>query len=158
ARETITFRNTIDETALPMREIYSLWPGECVGGMGMHWGANVSRFLPWDFEPRSRTLERYGAEQIPEGCTTQDWGITYEELEPYYDQCEHLYGVGGKAGNLNGDIQPGGNPFEGFRSREYPNPPGLMSRASTLIAQAAESLGYKPFPKPTANMTRPYTN
>ena len=50
---------------------------------------------------------------IPENCTSQDWGVTYEELEPYYDQFEHLYGVGGKAGNLNGVIQEGGNPFEG---------------------------------------------
>src|SRR5262245_32195152 len=38
SRETITFRNTIDQTALPMRELGSFKPGECVGGAGMHWG------------------------------------------------------------------------------------------------------------------------
>ncbi len=71
-----------------------------MGGTALHWGTHARRFLPWDFETRSRTIERYGKSMIPEDCTSQDWGITYDELEPYYDQFEHLYGVGGKAGNL----------------------------------------------------------
>ena len=158
SRETITFRNEMNETALPMREIGSFKPGECVGGAGVHWGGMTQRFLPWDFETRSRTVERYGEGMIPEDCTSQDWGITYDELEPYYDQFEHLYGIGGKAGNLNGEIQPGGNPFEGPRSREFPNPPKQQTYAGHLFEKAAESLGYKPFPMPTATMTRPYTN
>src|SRR3990172_12259345 len=112
SRETITFRNDMSEFALPMRELGSFKPGECVGGAAVHWGGVTQRFLPWDFETRSRTIERYGKGQIPEDCTSQDWGITYDELEPYYDQFEHLYGIGGKAGNLNGETQPGGNPFE----------------------------------------------
>src|SRR5262249_44669161 len=95
SRETITFRHAVGDTALPMREMGSFKPGECVGGTATHWGCHARRFLPWDFETRSRTLERYGATQIPEHCTSQDWGISYEELEPYYDQFEHLYGVGG---------------------------------------------------------------
>ena len=86
----------------------------------------------WDFETRSRTLARYGRNQIPEDCTSQDWGITYDELEPYYDQFAHLYGVAGKAGNLNGEIQPGGNPFEGPRSREYSNPPSEQTCGSAF--------------------------
>ena len=158
SRETITFRNNMSETALPMREMGSFKPGECVGGTAAHWGTHTRRFLPWDFETRSRTIERYGKGQVPENCTSQDWGITYEELEPYYDQFEHLYGVGGKAGNLNGEIQPGGNPFEGPRSREYPNPPAPMTYAGMLFAQAAESLGYKPHVNPTAAMTQAYLN
>jgi gluconate 2-dehydrogenase alpha chain len=158
SRETITFRNNMSETALPMREMGSFKPGECVGGTAAHWGTHTRRFLPWDFETRSRTIERYGKAQIPENCTSQDWGITYEELEPYYDQFEHLYGVGGKAGNLNGEIQPGGNPFEGPRSREYPNPPAPMTYAGSLFAQAAATFGYKPHVNPTAAMTQAYTN
>jgi gluconate 2-dehydrogenase alpha chain len=158
SRETITFRNAMNETALPMREIGSFKPGECVGGAGVHWGGMTQRFLPWDFETRSQTLARYGKAQIPEDCTIQDWGLTYDELEPYYDQFEHIYGIGGKAGNLNGEIQPGGNPFEGPRSREYPNPPKEPTYSGTLFAQAAASLGYQPFPMATATMTRPYTN
>ncbi len=158
ARETITFRNNMNETALPMREMGSFKPGECVGGAGAHWACRARRFLPWDIQTRSRTLERYGRGQMPEDCTSQDWGITYDELEPYYDQFEHIYGVGGKAGNLNGEIRPGGNPFEGPRTREYPNPPTERTYPGALFAQAAESLGYTPYQNPTAAMTRPYTN
>ena len=84
--------------------------------------------------------------------------MTYEELEPYYDQFEHLYGVGGEAGNLNGEIQPGGNPYEGPRSREFPNPPKKQAYAGIMFAEAAKSLGYVPFPTPTSAMTRAYTN
>ena len=158
SRETITFRNSMNETALPMREYGSFMPGECVGGAAMHWGGAIIRFLPWDFETRSRTIARYGKAQLPEDCTSQDWGITYDELEPYYDQFEYLYGTSGKAGNLNGEIQPGGNPFEGPRSREFPTPPHHISYAGSLFAKAAESLGYTPYPKPSVQMPRPYTN
>jgi gluconate 2-dehydrogenase alpha chain len=146
------------ETALPMRELGSFKPGECVGGAAVHWGGQARRFLPWDFETRSHTQARYGKAQIPEDCTSQDWGLTYDELEPYYDQFEHIYGVCGKAGNLNGEIQPGGNPFEGPRAREYPNPPAPRTYVGTLFAQAAESLGYSPHPSPSAAMSQPYTN
>ena len=158
SRETITFRNTLNETALPMRELGSFKPGEIVGGTAVHWGCHARRYLPWDFEVRSRTIARYGKNRVPADCTSQDWGITYEELEPYYDQFEHLYGVGGKAGNLEGKIQPGGNPFEGARSREFPNPPAGLAFAGALFAQAATSLGYTPFQNPSAGMTRPYVN
>ncbi|MEK7876341.1 MAG: GMC family oxidoreductase, partial [Pseudomonadota bacterium] len=92
SRETITFRNTMNETALPMREFGSFKPGEIVGGAALHWGCHARRYLPWDFEVRSRTIARYGKSRIPQDCTSQDWGITFEELEPYYDQFEHLYG------------------------------------------------------------------
>ena len=158
ARETVTFRNNMSELALPMRELGSFKPGECVGGAGVHWGGVSQRFLPWDFETRSRTLERYGAKHLPEDCTSQDWGISYDELEPYYDQFEQIYGITGKAGNLNGQIQPGGNPFEGPRAREFPNPPKEATYSGQMFAEAAQSLGYKPFPMPGATMTRPYTN
>ena len=91
-------------------------------------------------------------------CTNQDWGITYEDLEPYYDQFEHLYGVGGKAGNLNGEIQPGGNPFEGPRSREFPNPASKTTEIGQIFGDAARSFGYSPHSNPTAAMTQAYTN
>lgn len=158
SRETLTFRNTLGETALPMREIGSFMPGECVGGGAVRWGAVAGRFLPWDFETRSRTLARYGAGHLPDDCTSQDWGITYDELEPYYDQFEHLYGIGGKAGNLQGVLQPGGNPFEGPRSREFPNPPSDITYAGSLFADAARAQGCHPFAQATGAMTRAYTN
>lgn len=158
SRETITFRNRMSETALPMRELGSFKPGEVVGGTAAHWGCNARRFLPYDFEIRSRMTERHGKDFFPEDCTSQDWGVTYEDLEPYYDQFEHIYGVGGKAGNLSGDIQTGGNPFEGPRSREYPNPPTRRTPQGALFAKAATELGYTPFQGPAAAMTQDYVN
>jgi len=44
--------------------------------------------------------------------TIQDFGVGYEELEPCFDQFERVCGTSGKAGNLNGTIVAGGNPFE----------------------------------------------
>ena len=90
--------------------------------------------------------------------TVQDWGVTYDELEPYYDKFEYLCGISGKAGNLRGQIQAGGNPFEGPRQRDYPNPPLDMVYGPTLFGKAAEETGHHPFPCPAANMSRPYTN
>jgi gluconate 2-dehydrogenase alpha chain len=68
------------------------------------------------------------------------------------------FGVGGKAGNLNGEIQAGGNPHEGPRSREYPNPPTRRTYEGDLFADAASSLGYVPFQGPTAAMTQDHRN
>ena len=158
SKETITFRNAMSETALPMRQLGSFLPGEGVGGAAVHWGGLTWRFLPWDFETKSKTLARYGAKHVAEDCTLQDWGVTYEELEPHFNRFEYLYGVSGKAGNLNGKIIPGGNPFEGARSKEYPNPPLKTAYSSALFAKAAQSLGYKPFPVPTAANSRAYKN
>ena len=150
ARDTLTFRNNNAQTALPMREMGAFKPGEMVGGTAAHWGGNARRFLPHDFEMYSRIKERYGASFIPEDCNLQDWGVTWDDIEPYYDQFEEIFGVGGKAGNLNGEIQAGGNPHEGPRSREYPNPPTRRTHEGALFAEAVSSLGYVPFQGPTA--------
>lgn len=158
ARETLTFRNAASETALPMRNYGSFLIGDGVGGSAVHWNGQTWRFLPWDFETRSRTVARYGKDAIAADCTSQDWGVRYEELEPHYDRFEQVYGICGKAGNLQGAIQDGGNPFEGPRVRDYPNPPSKESHAGSLFVRAARSLGYHPFPMPSANATRSYVN
>jgi len=158
AHETLTFRNNGTETALPMRKLGSFLPGTGVGGAGIHWNGMTFRFLPSDFIAKSHNTERYGAAALPADMTIQDWGVTYDELEPYYDKFEYLCGIAGKAGNLKGQIQEGGNPFEGARSRDYPNPPMDMVYGPTLFANAAKELGHRPFPGPSANMSRAYTN
>ena len=158
SKETITFRNNTEQTALPMRQLGSFLLGEGLGGAGVHWGGMAFRFHPWDFEIKSRTLKRYGPEAISVDCTIQDWGITYDELEPYYDRFDRLCGLAGKAGNLKGEIQPGGNPFEGPRQHEYPNPPMKTSYAGSLFKQGAQSVGLHPYPAPSGNSTQPYTN
>jgi gluconate 2-dehydrogenase alpha chain len=158
AHETLTVRNNVSQTALPMRRLGSFLPGTNVGGAGVHWNGQTWRFLPSDFMARSHNLQRYGANAVPQDMTIQDWGVTYDDLEPHYDRFEYICGISGKAGNLRGQIQEGGNPFEGPRQREYPNPPMAMTYPPSLFADAAKSLGYKPFPQPSANMSQPYTN
>ena len=158
SRETLTFRNTASETALPMRQLGSFLPGEGVGGAGVHWNGATWRWLPWDHEPLKLTLARYGRAAIPPDMNLQDWGVSYDELEPYYEKFEFLCGISGKAGNLRGEKIAGGNVFEGPRQREYPNPPMIQTQAGVLFEEAAKSLGYHPFPQPSANASQPYVN
>ena len=61
SRETYTFRNFVDEEALPVRQLGSFLPGTDVGGAGVHWNGQTWRFLPSDFRARSHNTERYGA-------------------------------------------------------------------------------------------------
>ena len=158
SRETITFRNQSDQVALPMREYGSFLLGDGVGGGGTHWNGQAFRFLPQDFRARSFYEERYGRQFIPAGMNLQDWGVTYDELEPHYDRFEYLCGISGQAGNIRGTIQPAGNPFEGPRARDYPNPPMKGSYATSLFAAAAAGLGKHPFISPSANLSRAYAN
>ena len=158
ARETITFRNHGGETALPMRRLDSFLPGTGLGGSMVHWNGQTWRFQDTDFRMRSHTVERYGGKFLPDGSTVQDWGVTAAEMEPWYDRFEYLLGVCGKAGNLAGRKIPGGNVFEDPRSRDYPNPPMKTPYGSEIFRKAAASLGYHPFPQPSSNMSRPYTN
>jgi gluconate 2-dehydrogenase alpha chain len=155
---TFTFRNKMDQTALPIRTWGAFMPPNGVGGGGVHWNAETWRFLPSDFVLRTHLTERYGASFLPQDMTIQDWGVTYDELEPHYDTFEYLCGTSGTAGNLRGQIQEGGNPFEGPRSRPYPNPAQAQPFSHTLFAKAARELGYKPFPQPSGNMSQAYTN
>ncbi len=157
-RETLTFRNSADQVALPMRHIGSFRPAVGAGGAGVHWNGQTWRFLPTDFQMRSHTLERYGKKFIPAEMTIQDWPVTYQELEPYYDRFEYLCGISGQAGNVGGRILEGGNPFEGPRKRGYPLPPLKRSYATVLFDKAAKEVGLKPFPCPAANTSEPYKN
>jgi len=158
AQDTVTARNTPDQVALPIRNWGSFLPGNGVGGAGVHWNGHTWRFLPSDFNILSHYRERYGEGILPENHSIQDWGISYDELEPYYDKFEYLAGISGQAGNIKGEIQPGGTPFEGWRSRPYPTPPLKGQHAQDLFTRAATELGFKPFPLPSANMSQAYTN
>lgn len=55
-----------------MRRYSSFLLGTGVGGSGVHWNGQNFRFLPYDFEIRSKTIERYGEDKIPEDMTIQD--------------------------------------------------------------------------------------
>jgi gluconate 2-dehydrogenase alpha chain len=158
SQETWTLRHTLRERALPIRQLGSFLPGTGVGGAGVHWQGQTWRFEPRDFTIVSSTITRYGAQAIPSESTIQDWGITYDQLEPYYDKFEYMAGVAGRAGNIKGQIQEGGNPFEGPRARDYPVEPMKDAHAPVVFRDAAKKLGFHPFPTPSANLPRLYTN
>ena len=157
-REAMTYRNSPTQEALPIRQWAAFLPGTGVGGSGVHWNGQTYRFTEADFIWRTRMQERYGKNFVDPSLTIQDWGVTYNELEPHFDRFEYLLGTGGKAGNLSGKLQPGGNPFESWRSREYPNPPMKEQYGGVLFRKAATDMGYHPYVQPSSNMTRPYTN
>lgn len=158
AVETWTFRHDRGERALPMRHMGAFAPASGVGGSSGHYGGITTRFTPWEFEMRSRTIDRYGPGFVPEDCTIADWGISYDELEPFYARFERAVGVSGRAGNLAGRAVPGGNPWEGARSEEFPLPPLRHGAGPTLVAEAARSLGWHPYPTPSAILSEDYTS
>jgi gluconate 2-dehydrogenase alpha chain len=158
AQNTVTARNNATQTALPMRTWGSFHPGNGTGGAGNHWAGITWRFQPEEFRLRSHLIEKYGAAAMPDELTIQDWGTDWPEMEPHYTQFDRLAGISGKAGNLMGKLQEGGNPFEGPRSSEYPNPPMRQPYGPTLFAETARNMGYKPFPVPSALASEAYTN
>uniref|UniRef100_Q01UH3 Glucose-methanol-choline oxidoreductase n=1 Tax=Solibacter usitatus (strain Ellin6076) TaxID=234267 RepID=Q01UH3_SOLUE len=147
SKETVTFRHTSKDKALPIRQFANFLPGTGVGGAGEHWNGITPRFLPDCFELLTRTVERYGAGKLPANHALQDWGITYAELEPFYTRAERLLGISG---------QRGLDPFEGPHSAEYPTPPQKTPYFPSLFREAARSLGYHPFPAPSANLSQAY--
>jgi len=127
-----------------------------VGGTSIHYWAQSWRLNPWDFKVRSETIRRYGSSRIPKGSTIEDWPLTDEDLEPYYEKVEYEIGVSGKAGNLGGKKDEGGNIFEGVRKREYPLSPLRTSGYMEKMIAAGKSLGWHTFLAPAAITSRPY--
>ena len=158
SQETFTIRHNVAQRAFPVRQYGPFLPGSGVGGAGEHWNGMCPRFLPDCFELLSQTIERYGPKRLPEDHAIQDWGVTYDELEPYYTRADLLLGVSGKAGNIREKKLEGGNVFEGWRSSEYPTPPMKIPYFSALFRDAAKRLGYHPYASPAATASEPYTN
>lgn len=158
ADSTLTIRRSLQETALPYRSLGSFLPGNGVGGAGVHWNGHTWRAQPEELRLRSYVVEKFGANVIPEGMTIEDWGVTYDELEPYFDRFEYVCGISGKAGNIGGRTQDGGDPFEGPRKRDYPLPPLPTLLNGRMFHDAAKAMGYHPFPLPSANLSDSYIN
>jgi gluconate 2-dehydrogenase alpha chain len=85
SRETLSFRNRPEERALPMRQLGSFLPGRAWAGRGCT-GTDRPGASCRVTSVRRATPSSYGREIfLSDELTVQDWGITYEELEPYYD-------------------------------------------------------------------------
>lgn len=145
--ETITSRVTLEDTALPVRTRKEMMAGTDLGGGSVHWAGATYRWRPYDFEIKSKTIERYGKAKIPEGMTIQDWGITYDEMEPYYDRWEKTAGISGEP-----------DPLGDKRSSDYPNPPMLESPAVRLFKETTKKMGYHPYQVASGNLSQAYTN
>ena len=152
--ETPTFRTGPGQVA--RRAASGMTMMNAVGGTSIHYYANSWRFAPWDFKARSESIQRYGPNSIPSGTTLEDWPVSYDDLEAYYDTVEHEIGVAGKAGNLQGKIDPAGNVFEGSRRREYPMPPLRATDFTDRMQAAARKLGWNGHRSPAAINSQPY--
>jgi gluconate 2-dehydrogenase alpha chain len=153
-REVPTHRPNASAPYSPRPTIHPMM--NAVGGTSLHYWAQSWRLNPWDFKVVSETTRRYGASRIPRGSTVEDWPFGLEELEPHYDKVEYELGVSGKGGNLNGRIDPRGNIFEGARKREYPMPALRGTGFTEMMATAARTLRWHPFPGPAAINSRTY--
>lgn len=147
SKETITHRNNQKMRALPMRNYGTFIVGEGLGGAGSHWNGQTYRLLPYDFEIKSLTEKRYGKNKIKSDYPIQDWGITYDQIEPYYDTFEKMAGISGETVKLYGK-----------RSNPYPTGPMIKTPVLAEFEQAAKKLGYKPYMIPSANLSENYEN
>ncbi|MFT9025722.1 GMC family oxidoreductase [Acetobacter indonesiensis] len=158
AQTTVTVRNRLDQEALPYRRLAAFLPGEGVGGAGLHWTGVHFRAMPQDLRLRSHVIERYGRNFIPEGMNLQDYGVTYEELEPFFDRAEKVFGTSGQAYTVGGKVVGKGNPFAPDRSDDFPLPPLRDVYTAHLFRKAATEAGFHPYAMPAANASHPYTN
>jgi len=126
-------------TVLPSEGAYQN-DAACVGGGTLSYGAQAWRYLPQDFRMRST----YGA---PAGSSLEDWPISYDDLEPFYEKAEYEIGI-------SGDYS--GTPFHGPRKRPLPMPPLPPGREFGILEPAAKRLGLHPFHIPMARNSVPY--
>jgi choline dehydrogenase-like flavoprotein len=112
----------------------------CVGGGTFCYGGIAWRFMEKDFRMRST----YGA---VEGSTLEDWPLSYQDLEPYYEKAEWEIGVSGDDSN---------NIFRAPRQKSLPMPPAPPSREHLILKAAAQRLGLHPFDIPMLRNTVPY--
>lgn len=112
----------------------------CVGSGTASYGALAWRFMRQDFRMKST----YGPVA---GSTLEDWPISYEDLEPFYEKAEWEIGVSGT------HVE---NAFAPPQRKPYPMPPHPFTREGVLLDAAARRLGWHPFHPPMLRNTVPY--
>lgn len=116
------------------------WNGSAVGGSSNFMSGYFHRMKPQDFKLKST----YGT---IEGANIEDWPITYEDLEPYYDRVEKIVGVSGKV-KIHPHLEP-------RSSADFPFPPLATNYISELIDAAADELKISTFGTPRAILSLP---
>ncbi len=160
SKSTVTIRHNSSQTAVPYRQLAAFLPGTGVGGAGLHWSGVHFRVDPIELRMRSHYEERYGKNFIPKDMTIQDFGVTYDELEPFFDKAEKVFGTSGTAWTIKGQkvAQKGGNRFAADRSSDFPLPAQKNTYSAQLFEKAALEVGYHPYNLPSANTSDSYTN
>lgn len=92
-----------------------------VGGSTWAWRGNTPRFLPNDLKLKTK----YGV--------SEDWPITYDDLEPYYAEAERELGV-------SGNDEEWANLLGAYRSQPFPMPNIVQSYGSQKIKAVIEGL------------------
>ncbi|BDH47505.1 GMC family oxidoreductase [Salmonella enterica subsp. enterica serovar Choleraesuis] len=161
SKGTVTFRHDMTQQAVPYRQLSVFLPGNGTGGAGLHWSGVHFRVDPIELSMRSHYEDRYGKNFIPEGMTIQDFGVSYDELEPFFDKAEKVFGTSGTEWSVKGQVigeGKGGNPFAGDRSDKFPLPAQKRTHSAQMFYDAAQTVGYHPYDLPSANTSGPYTN
>lgn len=109
-----------------------------VGGSTVHYAGHWPRYKPIDF--------RKGREHGLEG--TIDWPISYEDLHPFYDENDALYGISGIIGD----------PSYPDRKNALRDPAVLPGKLGLKYAKASRDLGWHWWPSDNAIITRPREN
>jgi gluconate 2-dehydrogenase alpha chain len=150
---TYSLRNDQDQLALPVRRYFVdqyFSPGHGVGGYAQRYAGIMGRFGPWTYQMQSETATAYGSrflDSVDPTNDVEDWPMTYDEYEPYYDKFEKAWGI---TGTNQGPLLP--------MSGNYPLPPHPYSAVGKLGFSACEALGYHPYPAPTALASAAYVN
>ncbi len=82
-----------------------------------------------------------------EGSTLEDWPVSYDDMEPFYEKAEWEIGVSGDDST---------NPNKGQRRRPLPMPPLPPTKEYTILRPAAERLKLHPFDIPMLRNSVPY--
>ena len=115
-------------------EAYGAAPTMAVGGLALHYGGASPRFSPEDFRVRTE----YGV--------GDDWPLSWEDIEPLYQEAEERMGVAGEQGPP--ELDP--------RAKPYPMAPLPLSYNLKLLKEWGEA-GEIPFwTMPQAKNTVPY--
>ena len=109
-----------------------------VGGSTVHYAAHWPRYKPVDF--------RKGTEHGLEG--TIDWPISYEDLAPFYDENDAVYGISGTPGD----------PSYPARKNALRDPSVLPGKLGLKYARASRDLGWHWWPSDNAIITEPREN
>ena len=115
-----------DQNALGVA--YGFSPDMHVGGLAMHWGAVTPRYSPDDFKLKSM----HGV--------FEDWPISYDDLDPFYQEAEERMGISGEQGPP--EMDPRGKPF--------PMPALPLSPNLVQLRQWIDKAGVKMWSQPSA--------